>query len=460
MIRKILILEDDTLTQEKLKSFFLQFEPTQDAEVVVCPSHEQAESLLEAHGVDYCVINLAVRGAPKRGDFLDHLVEKYPHLPILIISPAIDLEAIQRTLGLGVTEYILKPFSQGELAYRVGKQLSLLKSRKPLTSLHRPADGGPPAIVSQDPAFLGELNKLKLLASHPFIDILITGETGTGKELFARYANHLGGKNRPFVAVNCAAIPKELMESIFFGHQKGAFTGAVDSQIGKLELANGGDLFLDEISLMPLDLQAKLLRALELKEFEKVGSANPIRSEFRIIAATNENLETLVRRGLFRADLYYRIAKGEIDIPPLNKRKNDIPALVRYFVHLHARDPDNTEVAPEVFLLLESLDWPGNVRELESVVKSMLVFAQGGTLDLSCLPARFRKKNRAVSTSPTTGKVHLEVYVQQSYESMMESVERDLLGVLIKQFPNQKKMAETIGVPESTLSTKLKKLGL
>ena len=240
-------------------------------------------------------------------------------------------------------------------------------------------------IVGSSPALRGVLDQVRIVAPTGST-VLIEGETGTGKEVIAQ-AIHMHSQRRhgPFVKVNCAAIPTELLESELFGHEKGAFTGAVAQRIGRFEAAHGGRLFLDEIGEMPLNLQTKLLRVLQEQEFERVGGNRTIRVEVRIVAATNRDLKTMVDENKFRADVYDRLAVFPLNVPPLRKRREDIPLLTRYFVQKHARRMDrNIESIPTHGLeALTNYDWPGNIRELQNVIERSVVLSKGPELQVA-----------------------------------------------------------------------------
>jgi len=237
-------------------------------------------------------------------------------------------------------------------------------------------------IVGSSPALRAVLDQVRIVAPTGST-VLIGGETGTGKELIARAIHvHSERRNRPFVKVNCAAIPAELLESELFGHERGAFTGAVAQRIGRFEAADGGTLFLDEIGDMPLHLQTKLLRVLQEREFERVGGNRTIRADVRIVAATNRNLKGMVKENKFRADLYYRLAVYPMSVPSLRERREDIPLLTRYFIQKHARRMGrNIESIPtHAMVALTNYDWPGNIRELQNVIERSVVLSNGPEL--------------------------------------------------------------------------------
>ncbi len=264
-------------------------------------------------------------------------------------------------------------------------------------------------IVGSGPALCAVLDQLRIVAPTD-VTVLIEGETGTGKELIARAIHtHSGRRHRPFVKLNCAAIPAELLESELFGHERGAFTGATVQRLGRFETAHGGTLFLDEVGEMPLHLQTKLLRVLQEQEFERVGSSRTIQVDVRIVAATNRDLKEMVDENEFRADLYYRLAVFPLNVPPLRQRRGDIPLLVRYFVRKHARRMGrNIETIPSYALeALTNYDWPGNIRELQNVIERSVVLSNGRELRVTLLDfyggsARLTPQGRASNLPDST----------------------------------------------------------
>ena len=240
-------------------------------------------------------------------------------------------------------------------------------------------------IVGSSPALRAVLDQVRMVAPTDST-VLIAGETGTGKELIARAVHiHSGRRHRPFVKVNCAAIPTELLESELFGHEKGSFTGAVAQRIGRFEAANGGTVFLDEIGDMPLHLQTKLLRVLQEQEFERVGGNRTIQVDVRIVAATNRDLKAMVEKNEFRADLYYRLAVFPMNVPPLRQRREDIAVLTRHFVQKHAKRMGRRieSIPMHALEALTNYDWPGNIRELQNVVERSVVLSNGPELDVA-----------------------------------------------------------------------------
>ncbi len=280
--------------------------------------------------------------------------------------------------------------------------------------------------------------------------VLIRGETGTGKELIGGLIHALSARRaRPFVKFNCTAIPAGLLESELFGHERGAFTGAIARRIGRFELAHGGTLLLDEIGDLPLDLQPKLLRVLEEQEFERVGSAHTIRSDVRVIAATNRPLEELVEAGEFRADLYYRLKVFPIDLPPLRERPEDIPLLVRHFVAHHARSLGRRieSIPPEVMERLVRHPWPGNVRELQHAVQRAVILSRGASLQLPPLDTGVR-----IARTPAP---QAETFDDAVREHIIEIL-RETNGVVA----GPRGAAARLGLKRTTLMSKMEKLGI
>ncbi len=279
--------------------------------------------------------------------------------------------------------------------------------------------------------------------------VLILGETGTGKELIARAIHRLSRRSdKPFIKLNCAAIPSGLLESELFGHERGAFTGAIAQKIGRLELANQGTLFLDEVGDIPLELQPKLLRALQEKEFERLGSTRTISVNIRLIAATNRELEKMVADKLFRSDLYYRLKVFPVMIPPLRQRRDDIPLLVRYFVDVHARRMDKKieSIPPEVMVALTRWDWPGNVRELENFIERAVILTSGTVLraplgELEVVP---EAANEPTANLHDTEREHI-LRVLREAKGMISGSDG---------------AAERLGLKRTTLNSKIKKLGI
>ena len=289
-------------------------------------------------------------------------------------------------------------------------------------------------------------------------NVLITGETGTGKELVARAIHKRSRRcDRPFVSVNCTAIPADLIASALFGHEKGSFTGAVERRLGRFELAEGGTIFLDEVGELPLEHQVALLRVLQEREFERVGSAKPIRADVRVIAATNRDLESAMAEKTFRSDLYYRLNVFPLEVPPLRERREDIPLLVEYFLHRFAKRAGKriNKISKETLNIVESYDWPGNVRELQNVVERAVILSESDALDID---ERWLLGGRTAApfAAQPIQRIH-RPRTRATQEEEKEAIETALMeckGRVSGPFG----AASQLGVPSSTLESKIKSL--
>jgi len=352
---------------------------------------------------------------------------------------------------LGAADYITKPFSHEQLRFVIEKAIRMkelvyenIRLRTELTDKYRFDN-----IVGRS-GRMEEVFRLAGRVAQSDATVLLLGESGTGKELIAQ-AIHYSSPRREhrFMPINCASVPENLMESELFGHVRGAFTGALKDKKGKFELADGGTLFLDEVADLKGDLQAKLLRFLQEREFEPVGASEPVRVDVRIIAATNKDLDKLIREERFREDLYYRLSVVPILLPPLRERKEDIPALADHFLKRYGKERAFT-VDAEAMRILMDHDWPGNVRELENVIERATVLATNGVITADLLPQSVRVKGRAVMGSDTPpGGV-----------SMAEIERRAIIASLERTGWNKTKAAESLQIPRHVLLYKMKKLGL
>lgn len=319
------------------------------------------------------------------------LSEAGSEVPIIFVSGQADVPMSVRALKSGAVDFFTKPFDADELLTAI---LAAMDARgAPPSSSRRSVSAVPPAIGGIVGASASLHRVLKQVTTVAATDctVLIEGETGTGKERIARALHDLGPrKDGPFVKVNCAAVPSGLLESELMGHERGAFTGAVAQRVGRFELAHNGTIFLDEIGEMPLDLQPKLLRLLQEREFERVGGTRTIRSNVRVVAATNRDLAAMTARRAFRDDLFYRLSVFPITLPPLRERREDIPLLVRHFIADIAARMGVPTPEPSAALLqtLAAHDWPGNIRELQNVVERAMILAEQGGLEVSLHPRR------------------------------------------------------------------------
>jgi two-component system nitrogen regulation response regulator GlnG len=401
-------------------------------------------------------------------ELLSTLSSEYPDLPVIIMTAHTDLDSAVSAYQGGAFEYLPKPFDIDD-AVDIAQRAC---NKKQETSSHLVSDKGGPEIIGAAPAMQEVFRTIGRL-SKSVISVLITGESGTGKELVALSLHkHSPRANNAFIALNTAAIPKELLESELFGHEKGAFTGAQALRKGRFEQADGGTLFLDEIGDMPAELQTRLLRVLADGIFYRVGGHTPIKVNVRVIAATHQNLEERVKKGLFREDLFHRLNVIRIQLPALRERKEDIPALFNLFLQRAVKEleVEPKTIAPDTMAYLTSLNWPGNVRQLENTCHWLAVMTSGQTVHMSDLPPELLADSQIANTE-TGGdwKQTLSKKVQQQLLSgetevasqIINDVEKILIDVALQKTNGRKNdAAKLLGWGRNTLTRKLKELEL
>jgi two-component system, NtrC family, response regulator AtoC len=361
-------------------------------EVVQASNGAEAIAMLH-QDIDIVITDLRMPEADGM-DVLHAASRGYPHVPVIMITAYGSVGQAVEAIKAGAFDYIEKPFEQDVIRDIVEKAVGQAAANRaaPRSALYGGGDDhGRFGLVGQSPEMQAIFQVIEKVADSPST-VLITGESGTGKELVAKALHENSSrKHAPFIKINCAAIPKTLMESELFGYDKGAFTGAVSSKPGRFELADGGSLFLDEIGEIPVEMQVKLLRAIQESEFERVGGIKTIKVDVRLITATNRDLEQEILRGNFREDLYYRLNVVPLQIPPLRRRTGDIPYLVRHIVRkFNERLKKNVAGLSEDALdSLESHSWPGNIRELENVLERTILFCKADTIEVADLPPEF-----------------------------------------------------------------------
>ena len=375
-------------------------------------------------------------------------------VPTIIITAQGTIESAVEAMRLGAYDYLLRPFDVDtlELAIRrVFAQRQLLQQHQ---FLLEQAEAAPSGLIGNSAAMQQVARQITQVAPTR-ATVLITGETGTGKEVVARAIHRASGREQAlFVAINCAAIPAEMLESELFGHEKGAFTGALKERIGKFELASGGTLFLDEITEMPIALQAKLLRVLQEGVVERLGSNRSIELDLRVVAATNRPPELAVREQKLREDLYYRLNVFSVHLPPLRERREDIAALVRHFLAGHARAGQVPVIREAALAHLSAYGWPGNVRELQNLVERALVLAGGQALDVVHFPI---EPQGAAPPVAATGAA-IDDFDLERAVSLLES--RYIREALSKTGGNKTRAAALLNISERSIWYKLKKYGL
>jgi two-component system nitrogen regulation response regulator GlnG len=398
-------------------------------------------------------------------ELLQALKEQLPKVPVIIMTAYSDLDSAVAAFQGGAFEYLPKPFDVDQAVELVRRALTENASRDVLASSDEPV----PEILGQAPAMQEVFRAIGRLAqSHA--TVLITGESGSGKELVARALHrHSPRAGGPFIALNTAAIPRDLLESELFGHERGAFTGAATQRRGRFEQADGGTLFLDEIGDMPAELQTRLLRVLADGQFYRVGGHSPIKVNVRVIAATHQDLEVRVREGLFREDLFHRLNVIRLRLPALRERREDIPLLVRHFMQKSARDlgMEAKGVSDAALKTLINLPWSGNVRQLENVSHYLTVMAPGQVVEVSDLPADLMQG----SVEPTTGDWLHGLAAEASarlargetaiLDELTQAYERTLIEVALRHTGGRRiEAAHLLGWGRNTLTRKIHELGM
>ncbi len=399
---------------------------------------------------------------------LKEALREDPDLPVVMITAHGTIDTAVEALKSGAFDYLTKPFEKDEVRRIVAKALKTKELAGAEASAPAAATGARFGIIGQSAGIADLYTVLARVADTP-TTVLITGESGTGKELVARALHdHSSRRDRPFIKVNCAAIPKELIESELFGYERGAFTGAVTSKPGRFELASGGTLFLDEIGEIPVEMQVKLMRALQESEFERVGGIKTIHVDVRLVAATNRDLKKLIAAGTFREDLFYRLNVVPIRLPSLRERVTDVPILVEHFLtkfnerlkkHVAGVESDTMDA-------LEAHGWPGNIRELENVIERAVLFSDGAKLRVQDLPAELR--GVAPSTPPPPhadfdrdGAMPGDGGLKEHVKSAMSRLERELVGRALQQTSgNVTHAARLLKISRKGLQLKMKELGL
>jgi len=400
-------------------------------------------------------------------DLLSRLSESWPHIPVIIMTAHTDLDSAVSAYQGGAFEYLTKPFDIDEAVDLANRACDRKQETIDAKSAAIPDT---PEIIGEAPAMQEVFRAIgRLSKSH--INVLITGESGTGKELVALSLHkHSPRADQPFIALNTAAIPKDLLESELFGHEKGAFTGAQAQRKGRFEQADGGTLFLDEIGDMPADLQTRLLRVLSDGEFYRVGGHSPIKVDVRVIAATHQNLEQHVKQKLFREDLFHRLNVIRIQLPALRERSEDIPALLKLFLNRATKELkiETKQFLEETTTYLSTLSWPGNVRQLENVCHWLAVMTSGKNIHLSDLPPELQMDNENKTTEQSINwqdslqlwcNQYLSTGKDQLSSTIVPQVEKILIAAALTKTNGKKNdAAKLLGWGRNTLTRKIKEL--
>jgi DNA-binding NtrC family response regulator len=378
-------------------------------------------------------------------DLLKIIKRKIPSLPVIMITGFPSIENAVRAMKYGASNFFIKPPKLDELLNEIKRIITTTSRKKDIKK-----DEVECNIITQNTKIKKILKSVKK-AAPTSAPVLITGESGTGKELIANYLHCLSDrKDRPFVKVNCAALTESLLESELFGHERGAFTNAIEQRKGRFEIANKGTIFLDEIGDMSINTQAKILRVLQEKEFERVGGSKTIETDIRVIAATNKDIKRLIAEEKFREDLYYRLTVITIHLPPLRERKDDIIILVDYFINyyneMYSKKVKKLSIKVKDFFIRH--DWPGNIRELKNCIERAIIFSDDDEIKIDDLPTQY---NEFIDEQPITS----------IYGNTIDNINREvILDALAKSKGVKQKAAELLNINRRTLYNRMKKLGL
>jgi DNA-binding NtrC family response regulator len=469
---KILIVDDE----QAICWAFTQLLEPQGYSVTVAASAEEGLELAAKVWPDLVLLDVRLPGISGL-DALARFREINPELPVVVMTAHGTMETAIEATKRGAYNYLTKPIHNEDALHHIRTALERRNLSREVTNLRRELEGvyNLQSLVGKTPVMQDVYKKIGAVAGSSS-SVLITGESGTGKEPVAKaihsYSDRAAG---PFIAVNCASMPEPLLESELYGHVKGAFTGAIRDKAGKAEVADGGTLFLDEIGEMPLSIQAKLLRFIEQKCFERVGSTESVEVDVRILAATNRDLRTQIKKQLFREDLYYRLNVVSIELPKLRERKDDIPLLVARFLSPSKSESGKPpEISRDAMVLLEKYDWPGNVRELKNAIEHAVILSRGTMIMPDHLPGHILQNLRG--EDPSQG-ASLEDLLRQranraldiaegqeegnAYNEIAADVEKIVIETTLKRVGgNQVKASKLLGIHRTTLRKKIEDYGL
>ncbi|MBS0331238.1 MAG: sigma-54-dependent Fis family transcriptional regulator [Proteobacteria bacterium] len=479
MAKTVLVVDDDP-TQRRL------IQPVLEREGFAVAHAESGDAaiahLTSGAPADVILLDMVMPGISGR-DALVEMRARGFHQPVIVVTATGGVDTIVGAMQAGAMDFLVKPAAPERIIVSIRNALSMGDLKGEVDRLKKHASGrtGFNDLIGASPA-MTMVKRLGERAAKSAIPILITGESGVGKEVIARAVHGSSERaGKPFVAVNCGAIPENLVESILFGHEKGSFTGATDKHLGKFQEANGGTLFLDEVGELPLDIQVKLLRALQESEIDPVGGKRPIKVDVRIVSATNRDLSLAVQEGRFREDLFYRLNVFPIEAPALRERKDDIPALVEAFVRRFNVEEGKAVVGatPETLACLCAFDWPGNVRQLENAVYRAIVLADAPYLQPHDFPAisgvappppaepiaatafAAPEAGALPSLPDLPAAVPVRILDERGHLRTLEEIERDLIQLAIEIYAgHMSEVARRLGIGRSTLYRKVREQGL
>jgi DNA-binding NtrC family response regulator len=486
MTARVLIVEDDPAQRRILEEMIKRF------------GFETASAESGAKGLDILggptggqfelvILDLMMPGMDGL-EFLERMTSVRGHIPVIVQTAQGSIETVIKAMRAGADDFVVKPISPERLRVSVQNLLKVNALTEEVKRLNKKVGGALTFddLIASSAAMAGVI-RLGRRGAQSNIPILIEGQSGVGKEIIARAIHgESERRGRTFVAVNCGAIPENLVESILFGHEKGSFTGATAKHVGKFQEADGGTLFLDEVAELPFDMQVKLLRAIQEGEIDPVGSRKPVKVNIRLISATNRNMIEMVKAGQFREDLYYRLNVFPVMVPPLKDRKDDIPALVNHFITRFAAEEGRKVhgIEPKALAMLQLYGWPGNVRQLENTVFRAIVLCEGDILEIQDFPqiaslvegyevkipelppqappaataAPSRSTGSAVSDGMALG---IPAVTDGGHIRKLEEIEADMIRLALHRYRGQmSEVARKLGIGRSTLYRKMRDLGL
>ncbi|WP_173051974.1 nitrogen regulation protein NR(I) [Candidatus Nitrotoga sp. AM1P] len=463
-MKPVWIIDDDRSIRWVLEKALVR----SDINFTSFASADEASAALQ-HGTPQVVISDIRMPGSSGLDFLQKIRERIPSLPVIIMTAYSDLESAVSAFQGGAFEYLPKPFDVDQAVALIRRALE--QSLRTDVPTEEQSAASAPDILGQAPAMQEVFRAIGRLA-HSHATVIINGESGTGKELVAHALHrHSPRANEPFIAINTAAIPKDLLESELFGHERGAFTGAATTRRGRFEQAEGGTLFLDEIGDMPAELQTRLLRVLSDKNYYRVGGHQPIKTNVRIIAATHQNLDERVKEGLFREDLFHRLNVIRLRLPPLRERRVDIPLLAKYFLQKKAGElaVEQKTFSEDTLNYLATQNFPGNVRQLENLCHWLTVMTPSQQIEIADLPLELREAPAVTGAPPDDWRCELGLQValalqrgdQNILSSLNQQFERTLITQALKHTDGRRIEAATLlGMGRNTMTRKIQEFGL
>ncbi|MCX5873740.1 MAG: sigma-54 dependent transcriptional regulator [Deltaproteobacteria bacterium] len=464
---KILIVDDDA----QLRLSFEKILTAEGHKVQMSATGEGGLDIVKTHAPDMVVMDVRLPGMDGLQTF-KAMHEVDAKLPVIIMTAYGTTDTAIEATKLGAFDYLLKPFDIPEMLSAIQKALEASRFMRSRVEIDPAPEGDSTEVIFGRSKTMQEVYKQIGRVASTAATILIRGESGTGKELVARAVyQHSVRANRPFLVINCVAIPETLLESELFGYEKGAFTGAVNRRIGKIEQANGGTVFLDEIGDMPFSIQAKILRLLQERSIERLGGRSPIPVDVRVIAATNRDLETALEDGRFREDLYYRLKVVTLNLPPLRERAGDIAILAEYFLKRFSREMsiDCPGLTDEAKMVMETYSWPGNVRELANKVQKALIFSRGAPISSEEISEAIRIQTDGKETTDQTRPDSIQEWIRRSlnrggdniFGAMVDDFSRIVMTEALSMTGgNRSQAAKLLGLSRPTLLAKIEKYGI